>query len=390
MKLIAPVRGRTYAFATVAALSMASSLAAPAHAAGDYVFTKVVDSSTDGFNRQTLRLSCPSINNGGDIAFKSERGGVDGIYRADAAGGITPIYEVPLGGEALLANGNPSMNDSGQVSFGASPSGGERAILRGDGGGSPTTIATTSAEFASFGDNTSINDAGEVAFDAQLDSSARGLFSGTGGPTTTHYLNTADAFVDGNPARFVADSDRPSINNLGAIAFSDEIEDTFRQDVFRGQEGTFTTISEANPPSGLTPPVLNDAGTVAWQSFFFDETGFVSSIVTSDGSGPATTVVDSSGAFDSFDSYAINNTGAVAFSATLDSDDLGIPSIFVGPRPKKDRVIGPGAKLDGGTVVDLNFCEESLNDSGQLAFVAEIEDRNGDVRAGVFRATLRR
>ena len=44
---------------------------------------------------------------------------MDGIYRADAGGGITPIFEVPLGGGALLANGNPSMNDAGQVSFGA-------------------------------------------------------------------------------------------------------------------------------------------------------------------------------------------------------------------------------------------------------------------------------
>ena len=106
-------------------------------------------------------------------------------------------------------------------------------------------------------------------------------------------------------------------------------------------------------------------------------------------SAPATTVVDSSGAFNIFHSYAINNTGAVAFSATLDDDNLGIPAIYVGPNPKKDRVIGPGDKLDGGTVAGLNFCEEGLNDSGQLAFVAEIEDRNGDVRVAVFRASPR-
>ena len=50
-----------------------------------------------------------------------------------------------------------------------------------------------------------------------------------------------------------------------------------------------------------------------------------------------------------------------------------------------------GVALDqarhGGTVAGLRFCEEGLNDSGQLAFVAEIEDRNGDVRVAVFRAT---
>ena len=105
------------------------------------------------------------------------------------------------------------------------------------------------------------------------------------------------------------------------------------------------------------------------------------------GVGPAATVVDSSGAFNIFDSYAINGTGAVAFSATLDDDNLGVPAIYVGPNPKKNRVIRPGDKLDGGTVAGLNFCEEGLNDSGQLAFVAEIEDRNGDVRVAVYRAS---
>jgi hypothetical protein len=379
-----------------AALALASLVAGPgagpANAAGGYVFTKVVDSVADGFNPQTLRISCPSINNRGDIAFKSDRGGAsDGIYRANASGGVTTIAEVaPGSGFVLLANGNPSMNDSGQVSFGATPSGGGQAILRGD-GSTVTTIASTSTQrrgFASLGRSTSINDTGEVAFDGQLGSGARGLFSGTGGAATTHYLNTQDASVDGSPARFNATEDRPSINNLGDIAFLDEIQGTFRQDIFRGQEQSFTTISAANPPSAATPPLLNNGGTVAWQTEFIDETGFAArAIVTGDGVGPDTRVVDSSGAFDIFDSYAINNTGAVAFSATQDSDPLQGPSIFVGPSPKKDLVIGRGDKLDGGTVAGLNFCEEGLNDSGQLAFVAEIEDRNGDVRVAVFRAT---
>ncbi|MGH3334477.1 MAG: DUF7453 family protein [Nocardioides sp.] len=374
---------------------MVAAFAPPADAAGDYVFTKVVDSVADDFNPQTLRISCPSINTRGDIAFKSDRGdAADGIYRANAGGGVATIAEVaPGSGFALLANGNPSMNDSGQVSFGASPSDGGQAILRGD-GTTLTTIARTSNQrnrFASFGRETSINDTGEVAFDGQLGSGARGLFSGAGGATTTHYLNTEDVSVDGNPARFNATEDRPSINDLGDIAFLDEIQGTFRQDIFRGQEESFATISASNPPSAATPPLLNDGGTVAWQTEFVDETGFAARAIVKDddGVGPATTVVDSSGAFNIFDSYALNNTGAVAFSATLDDDNLGIPSIYVGPDPKKDRVIGPGDKLDGGTVAGLNFCEEGLDDSGQLAFIAEIEDRNGDVRVGVFRATLR-
>jgi len=401
VKLIAPVRGRAQtdkwgargAFATLVALAMLSAFAPPAHAAGDYVFTKVVDSAADNFNPQTLRLACPSINTRGDIAFKSERGAVEGIYRANAGGGLTPIFEVPLGGGALLANGNPSMNDTGQVSFGASADG-VQTIMRGDGTTLTTIASTQGPEFFSFGRETSINDAGEVAFDAVLDSGAEGLFSGTGGATTTHYLDTEDASVDGNAARFTATSDRPSINNLGDIAFVDQIQGASDRDIFRGQDRSFTTISASNPPTGLLPPLLNNAGTVAWEtSFIDDETElFATAIVTGNGDPavPDTRIVDSSGAFEIFHSYALNNAGAVAFSATLDDDNLAIPAIFVGPNPKKNRVIRPGDKLDGGTVVGLNFCEEGLNDSGQLAFVAEIEDRNGDVRVGVFRATLRR
>ena len=226
-----------------------------------------------------------------------------------------------------------------------------------------TTIAETSGQrrgFATLGRETSINDAGEVAFDGQLGSGARGLFSGTGGvTTTTHYLNTEEVSVDGGDATFSATGGRPSINNLGDIAFLDEIQGTFDRDIFRGQEGSFTTISASNPPaSSLTVPLLNDGGTVAWETSFVEETGLAGRrIVTGNGVGTDTTVVDSSGAFNIFNAYALNNTGAVAFSATLDDDNLGIPSIYVGPNPKKDRVIGPGDKLDGGTVVGLNFCE---------------------------------
>jgi hypothetical protein len=392
------VRGRTSAFATLAALAMVSAFAPPAHAADAYVFTKLVDSAADGFNQNTLGSACPSINSRGDIAFKSESGpagnATDGIYRANASGGIRPIFEVAPGSGGLLANGNPSMNDSGQVSFGATSPGGVQTIRRGD-GTTLTTIAGTSRQrkgFASLGRETSINDTGEVAFDGALGSGASGLFSGSGGTTTTHYLNTQNVSVDGSAARFTATSDRPSINNLGDIAILDQIQGASDPDIFRGQEGSFTTISASNPPESFAAiPLLNNGGTVVWQTRFVESgTGLEGRrIVTGNGVGPDTTVVDSEGAFNIFDSYAINNSGAVAFSATLD-DGLG-PNIYVGPDPKKDLVIGRGDTLDGGTVVGLRFCEEGLNDSGQLAFIAQIEDPDSDFpRAVVFRATLRR
>lgn len=280
------------------------------------------------------------------------------------------------------------MNDSGEVSFWANLSPDvEQAIMRGDGTTLTAIATTTTGDFASFGTGTSVNNVGEVAFDGELEAGALGLFSGMGEATTTHYLNSEEVSVDGSPASFDATSDRPSINNLGDIAFVDSIQGTFRSDVFLGQDKSFRTIPVPNQADG--PPVLNDAGTVAFQTSFLDDAGFfVTAIVKGDGVGPLTTVVDSSGAFNLFHSQAINNDGAVAFSATLDSDELGIPSIFVGSS-RKDRVIGPGDKLDGGIVADLRFCD-GLNDAGELAFIAELEDRDGGTRMAVFRATPRK
>jgi hypothetical protein len=37
-------------------------------------------------------------------------------------------------------------------------------------------------------------------------------------------------------------------------------------------------------------------------------------------------------------------------------------------------VIATGDTLDGSTVQNLTFCEEGLSDSGELAFVAQLDD----------------
>jgi hypothetical protein len=52
-------------------------------------------------------------------------------------------------------------------------------------------------------------------------------------------------------------------------------------------------------------------------------------------------------------------------------------------------VIGTGDRLDGSTVQSTTFCEEGLSDSGELAFVAQLEapDTPDGFRTAVFRAT---
>ena len=390
-------------FSVVAALALALGTmlsAAQAETLGDYDFTKVADSTEDGFDPSSF--GCTSINTRGDIAFRAGRVAPDGfntipgIYRVNAAdGSLTTIVEDQ---KRFVSIGfNPSMNDLGQVSFAATLAAEDKqtgdnieAILRGA-GKKLTTIATTADEFNFFGFDTSINDSGEVAFKAELDNGDEGLFSGRGGKksgVTTHYLNSSDVSLDEQPERFVGNDSRPSINNVGEIAFDESIQPNFDLGIFVGREGTFQTIAAPDPDVSVQEPVLNDEGTAAFVRSFFDEASqqFVEEIVTVSGD-TLTTVADTRGQFGSFGFRppSLNNQGEVAFLATLDDGTTGI---FVGPDPVEDRVIATGDTLDGEEVTSLTFCEEGFNDSGQLTFTAFYEDPDTfETRAAVFRAT---
>jgi hypothetical protein len=62
--------------------------------------------------------------------------------------------------------------------------------------------------------------------------------------------------------------------------------------------------------------------------------------------------------------------------------DTGVTGIFTGADPIADKVIAIGDTLFGSRVTSLSFSNKGLNNSGQLAFVAGLE--NGI--SGVFRA----
>jgi hypothetical protein len=372
---------------------------ARAQTAPQYTFTKVADSVEDGFDPNNF--GCAAINARGDIAFRAGRLAPDGfntipgIYRANADGTLTTIVEDQRRFNSI--GFNPSINDSGQVSFAARLDGGKKpdteAILRGD-GRKLTTIATTADRFNFFGFDTSINNDGEVAFAAELDEefgSDEGLFSGSGGKrgVTTHYLTSTDVSLDGQPVRFVGNDSRPSINNVGDIAFAESIQPDFDSGIFVGREGTFRTIAAPVPDVFVEKPVINDTGTVAFYRTVTEEGTQVFELVTIDADGTSTVVADSRGEFASFGFRppSLNNNGDVAFLADL--DDFSTSGIFVGSDPVADQVIATGDMLDGLTVDNLVFCEEGLNDSGQLAFVATLEDPTSPegFRTAVFRAT---
>ena len=245
------------ALSTALCLVIGAVLAdARAQTAPQYTFTEVANSVEDGFD--PFNFGCAAINTRGDIAFRAGRPApdgntIDGIYRANADGTLTTIAEDQRRFDSI--GNNPSINDSGQVSFAAILEGGKKsdteAILRGD-GKKLTTIATTADQFRFFGFDTSINNSGEVAFAAELDEefgSDEGLFSGSGGKrgVTTHYLTSTDVSLDGQPERFAGSDSRPSINDTGNIAFVESVQPDFDRGIFVGREGQFTTVVAPDP-----------------------------------------------------------------------------------------------------------------------------------------------
>ena len=386
-------------FALLALLCVAGA----AHAGAGYDFTKLVDHADDDFGPRTL--TCASINESGDVAFKGTRSAPDGlsswdvIARVNRAGVITTIAEDPTRAQFQFFSNFVSINDSGATSFTAFLSNDDIAIFRAD-GTSLTTIASTAGQFRSFGFDTSLNNAGEVAFTAQLDDDQQGLFSGSGGPVTTHYTNATPVSVDGVTTSLAGGNfGRPSINNTdGEIAFWDRVESpTTGEGIFAGRSGVFRTLGPTdrfyNGAGDRGDANNNDLGIGAFETSFFDETGeFVTAIATSD-AGVLSIVADT-GHYGTFGFYApaINDRGQVAFRGFL--PDFTTDGIFTGPNPKKNAIITSKQKLDGARIVSGSFsvCSEALNDSGEVAFIVDLVDpsRIEGFRSAIYLASPRR
>lgn len=359
-------------------------LQATAHAGSGYDFVKLVDHVEDNFSPRSL--TCASINETGDVAFKATRSAPDGlsswdvIARVDRAGVITPLVEDPAKAQFQFFSHFVSLNDSGQVSFGALLSSGERAVLR-TADGAITPIASTAGEFDALGFDTSLNNAGEVAFTARLDTGDQGLFSGTGGPVTTHYTDAAPVMVDRVSTDLSGGNfGRPAINAGGEIAFHDRVEPSFEEGIFAGRSGVFRTLGPTgrayNGAGDRGDPNLNDLGIGAFETSFVNDTGqFVTALATSN-LGAVSVVADTLNGYSGFGFYppALNNRGQVAFRGFL--DDFSRDGLFTGPSPKKDAVITSDGKLDGASILSISFsfCSEGMNDSGELAFIVDVLD----------------
>lgn len=359
------------AFVTLVALAataMLTVLTPTAQAAPEeYAFTEILDGGTDW-----VEFGCPALNDRGQVAVRGQReSGAERILRG--SGGPLTVIAKDSRGITFLGR-NPSINDRGDVSFAAGLRGASEAIYRGRGGELVEIANTEPGRFNFFGFDTSINDQRRVAFKAELDNFDEGLFSGRGEGVRTHYLASTSPFQ--------GDDSGPSYNDVSEIAFVEFVDDDGTGIFVVTPDDEFIEIATDEGPIGfLGDPSLNNLGQVAFHAFF-DEGG--EAILMGDG-GPLTTVADTTGPFESFGfgGPSLNVHGDVAFTAALDgSFETGL---YVGPDPEADRVIGPGDPLDGSVVTNVVACNEALNDHGELAFFAQLEDG----RMVVYRATPR-
>jgi hypothetical protein len=301
-----------------------------------------------------------------------------------------------------------SFNNAGAVAFRADLDDGSRGIFSGN-GGSTAAISVSTLPFASYGEP-SINDSGTVAFPffpGGFTPMPDGIYAGSGGPlvtiadTTGQFKSFAGGYstaIDSTGAvAFLAALDAGSggifLNSGGVISpilvgaggeFSrnDSGMIAFRMgsggtSLVRLNAGSLTTIADNSGTLNHfgSAPSMNEAGIVAFVAGVEGVDGAVFGVYKGNG-GPLTTIADISGPFSAFGDFnfnqpSINDAGNVAFVAGLDTGGGGI---FIGDGSETSQVVGFGDSLFGSTITSLSISPTSLNDNGQVAFFYGLAD----------------
>lgn len=320
-----------------------------------YTYTAIADDIRQTGFAQTI--SYPVLNDSGTVAFTIEVGGPVGGGIFTGNGG--PLTTIVTGG-TLFPSGHPSINNAGVVAF---RDGIGQGVFSGS-GGPITTIAKSSGPSgpSGFGGVPSINDAGTVTFFGSFDLGRTGIFAGDGGPIST---------IADNSKQFSSFFGAPStINDAGTVAFLASLQSD-GPGIFTSNGGPITTIADttgafSNFFGGTAS--INNAGDVAFLATL--RTGG-QGIFAGNGTTIAT-IADTTGPFRRFGADpAINDLGAVAFEGVLSTGGEGI---YTGADPAADKVIGIGDSLFGSTVRSIFFGSGGLNDAGQVAFLALLDD----------------
>ena len=251
-----------------------------------------------------------------------------------------------------------------------------------------------------------LNDAGQVAFFALLTATSglnddSGIFLGSGG-TVTQIARRGQTVPGGNGTYSVFAP--PAINEAGQVAFFVLLTGstggaTDNEGIFLGSGGTVTQIAREGQtvPGGngtygnmTTDPAFNDAGQVAFVStltgtsggntdndgLFRGEGGTVTQIARK-----GQTVPGGNGSYLDFFRHSLNDAGQVVFIAPLTGTSGGTTDnqgIFRGSGGTVTQIARKGQTVPGGNGTYSSFLTSSvLNDAGQVAFLAPLTGTSG-------------
>jgi hypothetical protein len=350
-------------------------------AAADFSFTTIADTQGDF----TSVEGGAAINDSGTVAFFANPATGDrGAYTA-SNGAITEIVNTnsleSLFNENLRFIGlDSSLDINNQDTIALSVTGilgsglpSQRLVTIQD--GSITTRATAEIRGSSGSsiNGFDLNDQDELAYlnrsFFRIDETLNLNISRPNQPDVN--VATASRIFTGSSFDFgdLASIEAFAINNQSEVTFealvpentSPPVPPVFRPTIFRGSGGPLTTLIEI----GASDLDVNDSGDVVLSSdnalrLFNNASGMLTTIAS--GNNPA-----------------INNSGTIAFTTSLDDGGEGI---FITSDSGLHEVIATGDTLLGSTVTNLSFSQEGFNNNGQIAFFAELADGT----QGIFRA----
>jgi hypothetical protein len=326
-----------------------------APAAPSYTYTRIAD--TLGPFRELLT---PSLNNRGDVVFGALLHDGGRTMLTGNEDGLVVVADTRTDAFDQMTLG--SINDRGIIAFVSYREGDGAAdtVWTWDHGQRRRIADTRDGRFLYTRGSPQINASGAVAFWARTADGFDGIFvQDKHGPLRMLVGGPAFATLDAVPA----------FTDSGKLAFGAQLAGTGLNTIMvADQRGVRLLADNTGRFHVFSPaPGLNAAGTVVFHAGQ-DGGPYVIATVTHAGERDVADNGDNGVRFREVYRPTINAVGTVAFQAI--TGGRGVAGVFTGPDPVADRVIGgDDTWLDGDRIESVDFFR-GLNDRGQIAFVA--------------------
>jgi hypothetical protein len=363
---------------------------------GDWLWPSVSEAAAFDFTpitRQTER-HYPSINNQGTVGYAHYTDQFSlGIYIKDRAGIATAIdddvFWASPAGRAVNINNHNEVIFWGKTDVNSQLRNG---LYKGSASG--MTLLTNEAMIQAATGSTA---GGTINPSVFLSDQGIAFFDYSGNTTTNQFRGRGYYTTDGNQiatissqSLIVPDFDHPfqrlAMSPQGSLAYeyllnSSQVE---LRVVHQGVERTVLTVPAERRQSGELRAIdINDQGLVAISAMLLAGGAATTDAgLYLDNGTSLTKLISTSptGTYQGIWEVSLNNLGQIAFIATrdLENGQTG-QGIYIGPNGAADKVIAVGDTLDGGIVETLLMGTSALNDQGQIVFWAAFEDGSDGV-----------